>query len=74
MLKVIPLSFVKRCAHFANRHLPIAVSRSIKVMISKGTSEINNEDAILLKEIYSADLDTVEQKYGIDLKIGRWWM
>tara|TARA_R110001599_G_scaffold183274_2_gene376446 strand:+ start:1221 stop:2099 length:879 start_codon:yes stop_codon:yes gene_type:complete len=74
VLKVIPLSFVKRCAHFANRHLPIAVSRSIKAMISKGTSEINNEDAILLKEIYSADLDTVEQKYGIDLKTGRWWM
>ena len=73
LLKIIPLRLVKRCAHFANRHLPTIISQSIKAIMSKETPQISNEDAKALKKIYSDDLDNLENKYGINLKMGRWW-
>jgi len=73
LLIFFPLNLVKRCAHFANRHLPEFVNRWIKGLMSKQVPEIDVKEANYLKGVYRSDLDLLSSKYGLDLKTSVWW-
>tara|TARA_B100000745_G_scaffold144352_1_gene94461 strand:- start:7404 stop:8252 length:849 start_codon:yes stop_codon:yes gene_type:complete len=73
ILKIIPLDVVKKCAHFANRHLPDVISKAIKNVMSDPVPKMNEEQASPLREAYAEDLAKLEARFDIRLKTSHWW-